>query len=129
MSVDRSSNAGSSRRVSPFAKVCLHALDWYQRKISPLSPPSCRYYPTCSQYAVTAVEHFGAVRGISLATLRLLRCRPWSAGGIDDVPAQFSLCYRCSWSAAHEEPRLEPLQEQTTTEVGRSLSASPKETI
>lgn len=50
-----------------------------------------------------------AFRGGLLAALRLLRCRPWSAGGIDDVPQRFSLFYRFSWSRAHEEPRLTPL--------------------
>lgn len=84
----------------------LHAIRWYQRRISPQMAPRCKYYPTCSQYAVEAINRFGACRGVILAAFRLLRCRPWSNGGIDDVPQHFSLLYRCSWSKAHEEPRL-----------------------
>ena len=85
------------------------ALRWYRRKVSPLFSARCKYYPTCSAYALTAITRFGVVRGTLLAVLRLLRCRPWSNGGIDDVPRRFSLLYRFSWSKAHEEPRLAPL--------------------
>ena len=62
----------------------------YRKLISPLFPPCCRYYPTCSAYALQAVERFGAVRGLYLAVSRLLRCHPWARGGIDEVPAHFS---------------------------------------
>ncbi len=58
----------------------------YQLLISPLTPPSCRYYPSCSAYAVTALERFGPVKGTYLAIWRLLRCNPWSPGGVDHVP-------------------------------------------
>jgi hypothetical protein len=58
----------------------------YQHLISPLTPPSCRYYPSCSQYAVIAITRHGAVRGSWLAVRRLARCHPWAAGGVDDVP-------------------------------------------
>ena len=85
------------------------AVRWYQRYISPLSPPRCRYYPTCSQYALTALKRFGALRGTILAILRLLRCTPFNNGGIDDVPQRFSIFYRFSWSKAHEEARLTPM--------------------
>lgn len=60
-------------------------------------------------YAVIAVRRFGAARGLLLAALRILRCNPWSAGGIDDVPRKFSPFYRFSWSRAHEEPTLRPI--------------------
>ncbi|MEE1296770.1 MAG: membrane protein insertion efficiency factor YidD [Bifidobacterium sp.] len=86
----------------------VRAIRWYQRHISAWRPPCCRYWPTCSNYAIEAIERFGALRGGTLAALRLLRCRPWSDGGIDDVPRRFSLFYRFSWSKAHEEPRLAP---------------------
>ncbi|AKV56174.1 hypothetical protein AB656_05755 [Bifidobacterium actinocoloniiforme DSM 22766] len=99
---------------------------WYRRSLSPLSPPCCRYYPTCSTYALTAIERFGACKGGALAVLRLLRCRPWSNGGIDDVPARFSLFYRFRWSKAHEEPRLVPL---AWARGGTKPMASLKETI
>ena len=58
----------------------------YQRWISPLFPPSCRYVPTCSEYAVEAVERFGVLRGGIMATGRLLRCHPFVKGGHDPVP-------------------------------------------
>jgi putative membrane protein insertion efficiency factor len=58
----------------------------YQRVISPMRPPTCRYYPSCSAYAVTALERYGAVRGSWMAARRLGRCHPWSAGGVDHVP-------------------------------------------
>ncbi|MFI2361470.1 membrane protein insertion efficiency factor YidD [Promicromonospora sp. NPDC019610] len=59
---------------------------FYQAFISPMSPPSCKYYPSCSQYALIALRRHGALRGLGLALWRLLRCNPWSLGGVDDVP-------------------------------------------
>jgi hypothetical protein len=58
----------------------------YQAAISPLIPPACRFYPTCSQYAVEAIEQRGAALGLWLAARRLLRCHPWHPGGYDPVP-------------------------------------------
>ncbi len=59
---------------------------FYQRVISPWTPPSCRYYPSCSQYAYQAVSGHGVLRGGWLALRRLGRCHPWAAGGVDHVP-------------------------------------------
>lgn len=59
----------------------------YQRVISPLLGPSCRYYPSCSAYALTAVQRHGALKGSWLAARRLGRCHPWTDGGVDLVPA------------------------------------------
>ncbi|GEL48207.1 membrane protein insertion efficiency factor YidD [Cellulomonas hominis] len=58
----------------------------YQRFLSPLTPPTCRFYPSCSAYAVIALERHGVIRGTRLAVWRILRCNPWNPGGIDDVP-------------------------------------------
>lgn len=58
----------------------------YQRFVSPYTPPSCRFYPTCSSYAVEAIGRYGAWRGGYLAVRRLLRCHPFHAGGYDPVP-------------------------------------------
>ncbi|GHV44541.1 putative membrane protein insertion efficiency factor [Clostridia bacterium] len=58
----------------------------YRRLVSPLKRPSCRFEPTCSRYALQAVERYGAVRGGYLALRRIARCHPWNAGGYDPVP-------------------------------------------
>lgn len=58
----------------------------YQQLISPLFGPSCRFHPTCSGYAITAIERFGVVKGTWLAAKRLLKCHPLHAGGDDPVP-------------------------------------------
>jgi len=66
--------------------VLLGLLRVYQTVVSPLTGPTCRYYPSCSQYAVVAVQRHGALRGTWLAVRRLARCHPWTPGGVDDVP-------------------------------------------
>ena len=58
----------------------------YQRWVSPMRPPTCRFYPSCSAYAVTALERFGPVKGTWLAVRRVTRCHPWNPGGVDHVP-------------------------------------------
>ncbi|HIZ56489.1 MAG TPA: membrane protein insertion efficiency factor YidD [Firmicutes bacterium] len=63
----------------------------YRRLLSPLKPPCCRFYPTCSQYALQAIERFGALKGSYLAVRRLLRCHPFCPGGIDPVPEEFHI--------------------------------------
>jgi uncharacterized protein len=57
----------------------------YQRLVSPAIAPRCRYYPTCSSYAVQAIRELGPIRGVILAGWRLLRCNPWSHGGFDEL--------------------------------------------
>jgi len=82
---------GAARRVSSFfvrvLAAPLLALLWvYQRLISPALGPACRYYPSCSQYAVEAIRMRGPFVGPLLAIRRLLRCHPWAEGGLDPVP-------------------------------------------
>lgn len=60
----------------------------YQRVVSPMVGARCRYYPSCSEYAIQAIERFGILRGLVLAGWRLLRCNPWSDGGFDPVDEQ-----------------------------------------
>jgi putative membrane protein insertion efficiency factor len=61
----------------------------YQWLCSPLLPPACRFYPSCSEYAVQAIQYYGPVRGLLKAAWRLLRCNPLSRGGLDDpMPAE-----------------------------------------
>jgi uncharacterized protein len=69
-------------------KVALAPIEIYQRLVSPALPRRCKYEPTCSRYAARAVERYGILRGLVLATWRLLRCNPWSHGGYDPVEAQ-----------------------------------------
>jgi len=64
---------------------------FYQRCISPLTPPSCRFTPTCSQYAIEAISRHGVIKGLYLAICRILRCHPWGGYGYDPVPDTFHL--------------------------------------
>ena len=66
----------------------------YQRFISPMTGPRCKYYPSCSHYGLEAVQRHGAVTGSALAAWRVLRCNPWSNGGVDDVPAPGEKLFR-----------------------------------
>ena len=68
--------------------IVLAPIRVYQRLVSPLLPRRCKYEPSCSRYAVEAIEEFGAARGLVLALWRVLRCNPWSHGGYDPVSAQ-----------------------------------------
>ena len=70
------------------SRALLVPIRLYQRLISPLFGPRCKYYPTCSAYAVDAVRSYGVVRGLVLAGWRLLRCNPLSHGGFDPVESQ-----------------------------------------
>jgi uncharacterized protein len=72
--------------MSAPARAVLRLIGVYRAAISPLRPPSCRYTPSCSAYAVEAIERFGLGRGGWLALRRLLRCHPFHAGGHDPVP-------------------------------------------
>jgi len=69
--------------IQKFAIAMLRAYKW---AISPLLPPACRYVPTCSEYALEAVERFGVLHGAWMAAARLLRCHPLVKGGYDPVP-------------------------------------------
>jgi putative membrane protein insertion efficiency factor len=72
--------------VTAAAKVARGAVTAYQRLISPLLPPACRFAPTCSEYAKAALADHGLVRGLGFALWRLLRCHPWHPGGFDPPP-------------------------------------------
>jgi uncharacterized protein len=69
--------------VSPLRGILVAPIRLYQRTISPALPARCKYHPSCSQYAVDAVRRYGLLRGVVLAGWRLLRCNPWSHGGVD----------------------------------------------
>lgn len=72
-------------------KVMIFLVRVYQKFISPLKRPCCRFYPTCSSYAIQAFEKHGAVKGLILSVKRVIRCNPWNIGGIDPVPEEFHL--------------------------------------
>ncbi|MBP5515020.1 MAG: membrane protein insertion efficiency factor YidD [Bacteroidaceae bacterium] len=72
--------------VSSFSQLLILPIRFYQRFISPLTPPSCRFTPTCSQYAIEALRKHGPLRGLYLAIRRILRCHPWGGSGYDPVP-------------------------------------------
>jgi uncharacterized protein len=74
--------------VSALRAVVVAPIRLYQRAISPAIPQRCKYYPSCSEYAVQAVRRYGILRGLILAAWRLLRCNPWSLGGVDRVEDQ-----------------------------------------
>jgi putative membrane protein insertion efficiency factor len=68
------------------SKSLVYVIQLYRTMISPLRPPSCRFMPTCSQYAVDALGEFGVWRGSWLALVRLVKCGPWHRGGWDPIP-------------------------------------------
>ncbi len=81
------------RRTAEFAaliprNVLVAVLRLYRAIISPLYGDVCRYYPSCSSYALVSVQQHGVVRGIWLSARRLARCHPWAPGGFDDVPVR-----------------------------------------
>ena len=77
--------------------ACVVVLRIYRAVISPLYGDVCRYYPSCSSYAMQSIQHYGVIRGIWMGSKRLARCHPWAEGGIDDVPVR-----------AHELVRVSP---------------------
>jgi putative membrane protein insertion efficiency factor len=74
--------------VAALRSLAVAPIRVYQRAISPAIPQRCRYYPSCSQYAVGAIRRYGILRGLVLAAWRVLRCNPWSHGGVDHVEDQ-----------------------------------------
>ena len=72
--------------------LLVKAVRFYQRWISPLHAPCCRYYPSCSEYALEAIRIHGGVRGGYLALKRLMRCHPFTQGGYDPVPVSHREC-------------------------------------
>ncbi len=74
--------------MSRLRALAVLPLRLYRRFLSPLKPPMCRFSPTCSQYAIEAIEGHGVLRGAGLAIWRILRCQPFARGGYDPVPAR-----------------------------------------
>lgn len=70
-------------------KIMLGFFKFYQVAISPIKPPTCRFYPTCSNYGLEAVKRFGAIKGGYLTIKRILKCHPFHPGGVDFVPEKW----------------------------------------
>ena len=70
--------------------ILIAIIKFYHMAISPFLPKACRFTPTCSEYAVEAIGKFGVIRGLLLATYRILRCNPFCRGGYDPVPERFT---------------------------------------
>ncbi|MBQ7226751.1 MAG: membrane protein insertion efficiency factor YidD [Clostridia bacterium] len=70
--------------------ILMVLIKFYRKAISPFLPSSCRFTPSCSAYALEAIEKFGAIKGSLLATYRILRCNPFCRGGYDPVPERFT---------------------------------------
>lgn len=69
-----------------FSYILIILIRFYQRCISPLTPPACRFVPSCSQYTVEAIQKHGPIKGLWLAIKRICRCNPWGGSGYDPVP-------------------------------------------
>lgn len=67
-------------------RILMAAVRFYRKRLSPMKPPTCRFYPTCSQYALEALEVHGALKGTALTLIRILKCHPLHPGGYDPVP-------------------------------------------
>jgi len=74
--------------MRPLRTVAILPIRLYQRLVSPMLGPHCKYYPSCSEYAAQALRDYGILRGLILASWRVLRCNPWSHGGFDPVERQ-----------------------------------------
>ena len=72
-------------------KILIFIVRIYQTLISPLFPPSCRYYPTCSNYMIDALKKYGPILGLIMGISRILRCNPFVRGGVDPVPDNFTV--------------------------------------
>ena len=68
------------------SNILILPIRFYQRCISPMFPPACRYVPTCSQYAIEAIKKYGPFKGLWLSIKRICRCHPWGGSGYDPVP-------------------------------------------
>ena len=75
-------------------RLLIWLITLYRRHISPHTPPACRFQPTCSQYAITAIERFGVIKGGGMALWRILRCNPFCKGGFDPVPDDLTITLR-----------------------------------
>lgn len=99
-------------------KVVTSTIGFYQKYISPATPPSCRYHPTCSTYALQAVEKHGALKGSVMGTARIIRCNPFIKGGVDEVPDYFTVRRNpANINDQYIPEYLMPVDKETTQEL------------
>lgn len=103
------------RGAGPVAAVLIAPIRLYQRFVTVWTPATCRYHPSCSAYAVTALRERGALVGLALTVRRLVRCNPWSAGGVDHVPRSRRERDGITGSS-HSGPAHRQTSQQTTTD-------------
>ncbi|AUL98749.1 MAG TPA: membrane protein insertion efficiency factor YidD [Pseudothauera hydrothermalis] len=89
--------------MNPLRSLLRGLIRGYQLFISPLLGPRCRFYPTCSHYALEALDTHGVLKGVWLALRRILRCHPWHPGGFDPVPPRTGK--PCDCGRMHQPPR------------------------
>ena len=116
--------------MSGVQRALLAGVRFYQRAISPTRPPRCRFVPSCSAYAVEALEVHGALRGTWLAVRRLLKCAPWHPGGVDLVPEPAHSRHAGTADAPRSSKKSAPIQMPLNdtppdTAAPISLPASP----
>ncbi|WP_017327579.1 membrane protein insertion efficiency factor YidD [Synechococcus sp. PCC 7336] len=95
--------------TSKLSTPLVWAIRGYQKGLSPLLPASCRFWPTCSQYALESIQKFGALKGSYLGLRRICRCHPWHPGGVDPVPD--------SWAEAMGRPPSDRLNSKPSESV------------
>jgi putative membrane protein insertion efficiency factor len=99
-------SADPSTRPSVAVRALVAVLGFYRRWISPMFPPSCRFHPTCSAYAVEALRTHGVVIGTGLTLVRVAKCAPWHPGGLDPVPPRGDRTW-CGWPRRAADPGVE----------------------
>ena len=94
--------------MTPATRLLRATVRGYQLLLRPVLPASCRYHPSCSAYALEALERHGAVKGSWLALTRIARCHPWAEGGVDPVPDAPSQCRHRQPMAGRETASAQP---------------------
>ncbi|MBD5431519.1 MAG: membrane protein insertion efficiency factor YidD [Lactobacillus sp.] len=84
-------------------KILIILVRGYQLFISPILPPSCRFYPTCSNYMIDSLKKHGFILGLIMGIFRILRCNPFNRGGVDPVPDEFTI-FRNKHPERYEDP-------------------------
>ena len=102
-------------------KILISLIKGYHKYISPALPGACRFYPTCSMYAVEAIEKFGVVRGSLLSMWRILRCNPFCRGGYDPVPEKFTFKRQEYVPVSERKEEIQALKELEAQEKQENL--------